>query len=286
MRVLLLSLLLCGLVGCGGPTLLLEADPARVGGFGDDGAFGALLFQTSERVRGDRVVDVDVVVPADDDGAAATGPFAPVLLVQGGFATVERYHWLAQHLASRGAVVVAPHYVADLAFFAQGNGADALAAVRADDDFDVADDSALAVGHSLGGVVASDSFVEDEDGVSHLVLLSSVPNPSLDLSRTTGRVLSIAGGKDAKISVDEVRDGAAGFAARTVVAVVDAATHYDFTDGASDSELAGDGESKDKAGARRGALSLVDAMVASQHGDRDGDAFLDTPSAWPVGVHE
>lgn len=270
-----------GVCGCGGPTVLLDVDDDAAGAFGDDGGKGAVLFTKDVRVRGDRVVNVEVVAPAED------GAFPPVLLVQGGFAAVERYRWLAQHIASRGFVVLSPHHVLDLAFFAQGNGRDVLDAARAGglgDDVALDDEAALAVGHSLGGVVASNAFAEDEGGVSHLVLLSSVPNPSLDLSRTTGRVLTIAGGRDGKISPDEVRDGGDEFACDVVFAEVTDATHYDFTDDASASEVEGDAESVDRDGARHDAQVLIDAMLASQIGDTDGDLLLDDAARWPAGV--
>lgn len=296
MRLLLLLLLTLSLLACRGSTLLLSADAERAGALGDDGAFGALLIERTFRVRGDRAVDVDVVVPADENGSVAAGGFAPVLLVQGGLAAVERYHWLAQHMASRGFAVVAPHHVADLAFFSQGDGLDALAAFRRASDRDgegntdelggvVRDAPALAIGHSLGGVVASNAFAEDEAGVTHLVLLSSVPNPGVDVSRTSGRVLTLAGENDGKISVDEVRAGAEDFACAVSVGVVSGLTHYGLTDGASDSELAGDGESDvEVKEARRRALQLVDAMLLSVDGDKDGDILLDNPTAWPAGV--
>jgi len=295
MRLLLLLPSL-SLLACSQSTLLLSADAERAGALGDDGAFGALLIERTFRVRGDRAIDVDVVVPADDNGNVAAGGFAPVLLVQGGLAAVERYHWLAQHMASRGFAVVAPHHVADLAFFSQGDGLDALAAFRRASDRDgegntddlggvVNDVPALAIGQSLGGVVASNAFAGDEAGVSHLVLLSSVPNPGVDVSRTTGRMLTVAGEDDGKISVDEVRAGAEEFACDKSVGVVAGLTHYALTDDPSDSELAGDGKSDvPVAEARRRTLVLVDAMLLSLDGDKDGDILLDNPTTWPAGV--
>ncbi len=304
---------LCASACAPSPTLLQPADPSvdddasgsvsfGSASFGNDGSFGARLSSHTFRVRGDRVVDADVIAPTDatndatnDDGAidVAAGSFPPVLLIQGGLTTVARYHWLAAHIASRGFVVVAPHHVADLAFFSQGDGLDALAALRragerSDGDLaGVVDDrAALAIGHSLGGVVASNAWVEDEGGVSHLVLLASVPNPALDLTRRSGRVLSIAGRDDGKISPAEVKEGADAFAAPTTFAVVDGLTHYFLTDDASDDELKDDGDSDVARGeARRRALFLVDAMLASQTGDHDGDIVLDDDTRWTAGVH-
>ena len=275
------------------PTLLLEHDDARAGAPGDDGAFGALLLPRSLRVRGDRAVDADVVAPTADGDGVAAGPFLPVLLVQGGAVTVERYHWLAAHIASRGFVVVAPHHALDLAFFSQGDGLDALAALRRAGDGDdadlggrIADAPALAIGHSLGGVVASNAFAGDEGGVTHLVLLAAVPNPGVDVSRTSGRVLSVAGGNDGSISAAEVEDGARAFRATTTVAVVQGLTHYQLTDDPTADNLEREGTTSPLTldDARRRALFLVDAMLLDLQRDPAGAMLLDDPAAWPEGV--
>jgi pimeloyl-ACP methyl ester carboxylesterase len=276
------------------PVVLRLADAARTGAPGDDGRLGALLVTRTFLVRGDRPLEVDVVVPSDGNGDVAAGPFAPVLLVQGGAVSVERYHWLAAHLATRGFVVVAPHHIFDLAFFSQGDGLDALAALRrasADDSDDVLGGrvspvSALAIGHSLGGVVASNAFAGDEQGVSHLVLLASVPNPGVDVSRASGRVLSIAGENDGLITVDEVVEGAKEFAAPITVAVVQGLTHFQLTDEPTPENLEREGTTSPLplSEARRRALFLVDAMLLDLMGDAAGVRLLENQSLWPQGV--
>jgi hypothetical protein len=273
-------------------TPLTDADASRAGAFGDDGAFGAALLERAVRARGDAVVDVDIVVPTDADGARAPGPFAPVLLVQGGLVDVARYHWLAAHMATRGYIVVAPHHVGDLAFFSQGDGVDALAALRRQSDRSddvlagaVDDVPALAIGHSLGGVVAHNAFENENGTVSHLVLLASLPNPNLTELRQDGRVLSLAGANDGSIGVDEVKEGAASFAAPTTVAVVAGLTHYALTDDPTPDDLAKDGESDvDVKEARRRALTLVDAMLADLVDDGTGTDVLNDPTAWDSAV--
>jgi pimeloyl-ACP methyl ester carboxylesterase len=289
-----------GALGCApAPTLLVAADADRDDAPGRDGPFGALLVARTVRVRGDRPVDVDVVAPTVDDTTVADGPFLPVLLVQGGSVPVERYHWLAQHIASRGFVVVAPHHALDLAFFSQGDGLDALAAVRrlgdpspsassADPDLGgrVAEGAALAIGHSLGGVVASNAFAGDPGGVTHLALLSAVPNPGVDVGRTDGRVLSLAGARDGLITVDEVVEGAAAFRATTTVAVVDDLTHFQLTDAPTDENLRREGTTSPLAPeeVRPRALFLVDAMLFDLQHDARGVEVLDHPERWPAGL--
>ncbi|MBM4279335.1 MAG: hypothetical protein FJ137_00770 [Deltaproteobacteria bacterium] len=293
-RLAALAALVFAGFGCAPPpTLLLPHDDARIGAPGDDGSWGALLVPRALRVRGDRAVAVDIVAPTEDDVTVARGPFPPALLVQGGAVTVERYHWLAAHLASRGVIVVAPHHALDLAFFSQGDGLDTLGALRraarGNDPYlqgRVEDGPALAIGHSLGGVVASNAFAGDEAGVTHLVLLSSVPNPGVDVTRASGRVLSVAGQNDGLISVDEVKEGAREFRAMTTVAVVEGLTHFQLTDDPTEENLEREGTTSPIATAlaRSRALFLVDAMLLDLNGDAVGATLLDDPQVWVEGV--
>jgi hypothetical protein len=181
-----------------------------------------------------------------------------------------------------------------LAFFSQGDGLDALAALRraSDDDDDVDLGGrvdgvpALSIGHSLGGVVASNAFAGDEGGVTHLVLLSAVPNPGVDVSRPSGRVLSVAGGNDGLIDVDEVREGAAAFRATTTLAMVEGLTHFQLTDDPTEENTQREGTTSPLplAEARARALFLVDAMLLDLQGDATGAQLLQDPAGWPEGV--
>jgi pimeloyl-ACP methyl ester carboxylesterase len=291
----LLALVLAAATACAPEaSLLLAHDGSRAGEPGEDGTFGAMLLSRTFRVRGDRSVDVDIFAPTVNDETVAAGPFAPVLLVQGGSVGVKRYHWLGTHLASRGFVVVAPHHALDLAFFSQGDGLDALAALRRASDDDDDDElagridavPALAIGHSLGGVVASNAFAGDERGVTHLVLLSAVPNPGVDVSRTTGRVLALAGGNDGLITPDEIVDGARAFRASTTVAVVQGLTHFQLTDDPTEENLKREGTTSPLSigEARARALFLVDAMLLDLNDDPIGARLLQDPGTWPAGV--
>lgn len=275
--------------GCAPPTSLLQApDTTRSGALGEAGPFGALLSQRSLRVRGDRIVDVDVIA-ATDDGEGPKQGAVPVLMVQGGSVPVERYHWLAEHLATRGAVVIAPHFLADLAFFDQGDAADALAAARdrSDDPDDVlagvlAPIPALAVGHSLGGVVAAGAFESDGD-IGALALLASYPDPGSTPTRRDGRVLAIGGERDGLITIDELIERNALFAAPVVAAEVLGLTHFQLTDDPTDENLANEGTTgEDLALVRQRALFLLDALLADVAGSTD-DVLADA-TRWPEGV--
>ena len=283
---------LVGGIGCApSPQTLLEPDPARTGDFGSDGAFGARLLQRDLRVRGDRVVSVDVVAAVDSDDDLVRKAI-PVLLVQGGSVPVERYHWLAQHLASRGAVVVAPHFLADLAFFDQADGSGALAALRersrADDD-DLkgtvdADLGALAVGHSLGGVVVAGAFESDRT-IGAMALLASYPDPGSTPTRKDGRSLLIVGERDGLVNVDDVKAGTQALRSRTTTAEVAGLTHFQLTQDATAAEMKREGTTgEDLDVVRKRALFLLDALLADVGGNAGGGVVLDDDSRWPAGV--
>jgi|GEM_PF-590472 len=269
-------------------TVLLEADSARAGALGDDGPLGALLSTRTIRVRGDRPLSVDIITGSDDD-VTSHADGSPVLLVQGGNAAVARYHWLAAHLASRGATVVMPHYLADLAFFSTTDGSDSLVALRQlasrpDDALfgTVSDDPALAVGHSLGGVVAAGTFEADPD-VGALALLSSYPDPAATLSRTDGTVVSIVGADDGLVSLEQVQTGVEAFQTTAVGAVVEGLTHYQLTDDPSDAELEREGTvGGDIDVGRARAAFLIDAILPGGIGADVG--VIATPAVWPAGL--
>lgn len=281
----LVSLLLASAgAGCAPPTdLLLSADATRAGALGDDGPRGALLVERQLRVRGDRVVDVDIVAAADDDGRALPG-LAPVLLLHGGAAPPPRYHWLATHLASRGAVVVMPQFLFDLALFSAADADDAMAAVREvsrDDGDDLAgvvgDAPVFVMGHSLGGVAAAAVFERDPE-VQGLVMLAAYPDPSSTPTRRDGAVLSLSGGSDGLVDVADVQAGVDAMAAPAIGGLVEGLTHYQLTDDATDAELAREGTTGDDlAVVRQRTLFLIDAL-------RDAPPTVFQPTTWPAGL--
>lgn len=268
---------------------LVEADAARLGAFGAAGPHGAVLHRLNLRARGDRPVAVDVIVSADADDEPLSD-LAPVLIVQGGSAAVERYHWLGAHLATRGAAVVMPHFLGDLAFFSTADGPSGLDAARAASalpDSPIAgviadDEPAVVVGHSLGGVVGADIFLDDDGGAfAGLALLCSFPNPDRALSARGGHVVTIAAGNDGLVDVSEVENSAIAMADAgldVTAAVAGELTHYQLTDDASEADLAKEGtDGGDLDEGRRRATFLIDAL-------REGPGVLDAPSSWPAGL--
>jgi pimeloyl-ACP methyl ester carboxylesterase len=279
----LLALSVAG-VGCTPtPELLLDPDSSRLAGPGADGPDGAVLIRREVRARGDRVIDVDIIAAADEDGRALPQQ-TPVLFVHGGAAPPPRYHWIAQHLASRGHVVVMPRFLFDLALFAEANVEDSLAAVRqlsASEDVDlagvVAADEAVVMGHSLGAVGAASAF-ERTPALHGLVMLSGYPDPASTPTRSDGFAVSIVGARDGLVDVDQVKDGVAALRVPAVGAAVSGLTHYQLTDDPTEGELAREGTvGDDLALVRRRALFLMDAAVEDPLLARD-------PSRWIDGV--
>ncbi len=287
----ILCVVLVVLAGCApGLEPVLSFDDGRDGAWGTDGRFGAGLMRDSFRVRVSESADVDVFVPLDEEDEPAAGPFAPVLLLQGGLVETARYHWLAAHIASRGHVVFMPHHIGNLAFFESNLAADVLEAGR-----DQAatgqgplrgldpDAPALVTGHSLGGVVAAKAWLYDET-VTHLVLLASIPDPADAVETGTGLVVSVAGATDGRIDPAEIADGAEAFSAPTVFAVVDGMNHFAYTDNNSDADLESDGPLEvDQDVARARATFMLDGALADLVG-ADSAALFDA-AAWPAGVH-
>ncbi|MFH1808225.1 MAG: alpha/beta hydrolase [Pseudomonadota bacterium] len=270
--------------------ILLEPDALAPAAYGDRGPYGVRLVQRVLRGRVDQPITTHVFMP-ELEAAMSPGPFPPVLQVQGGLVDVARYRWLAVHLASRGSVVLAPQHVGNLAFFDQGQVVDALHAARrlALDPRDplsdvLSQDQGLTIGHSLGGVVATKAWLDEPVAMYGLVLLASLPDPGDDLSpRVDGRVLSIAGTNNGNTTSAGFIDAARTFHAPLSMAFVKGMNHYQFTDDATPSELAGDGVAEiDLASGRRLAMFLVDALLDEIKGQ---DSALWTASElWPEGL--
>jgi pimeloyl-ACP methyl ester carboxylesterase len=262
------------------PTLMVPPDATRVGGLGSDGPHGAAWWQRTVRVRGDRAIDIDVIAAADDDADPLPAQH-PVLFVHGGAAPAARYHWLARHLATRGHVVILPHFLFDLPFFADANVEDAFRAVATGDDIDVelagvvGDEDAAIMGHSLGAVVAAGAF-DRSDLFGSLVMVSGYPDPGSTPTRRDGFALSLVGDRDGLVDVAEVQSGLEALQTTSAGAVVSGLTHYQFTDDPSPSELAREGtEGDDLALVRRRTLFLLDAVVEDPRVVRDPSRWID-----------
>lgn len=256
--------------GCGEPELQsIDPDVSR--------------FSTDVRVRGDEFVETDVYLPA-----SSTTPAPTVVFVQGGAVAADRYSWIGKRLAANGVVSVHPSHTADLAFFSNGNAADVLQSVRAMSDTSghplsgrLSADRATIMGHSLGGVVAAGTWIDNPDLFEHLVIWASFPAPGKDPARASepgDRVLSIVGGEDPRVSLDQAREGIEPLDATTTLAVIDGVSHYQFADDPTPEEFEKDGTPTVELDVAHDRIFfLVDALLSDP-------TVLDDPSVWPDGV--
>lgn len=220
--------------------------------------------RVSERVQ------YEVTFPSDGEGRLARGgPFGAVVLVSGGLVTPARYRWLSDHLATRGYVVVSPAFALDLAFFQPDNVQAALRGARLAastpghllEGAIASNGKVVAMGHSLGGVVAAWQWIDQS--YSGLVLIASFP---ADRSRLLGgdgaRVVMLSGTEDHRVNQGDLLAGFAAFRAPKLLGLVDGMNHYDWTDNATSSELATDGTpTRPQTLTRRDALRVIDALT-------------------------
>lgn len=280
--------------GCA-PERVKDASSER--GLGNLGPYAVDRFDRTFRVRVDESVFAEVYRPVDAfETPVDAAPLAVV--VQGGLVPIERYRWLAIHLASRGMIAVMPQHPLDLAFFGQPNVIDVAHAVRAasNDEGDplfgaVADAQGLITGHSLGAVVAAKGWTFAPGQFSHLAMIAGLPDPA-DIEavqeRQGGKVLSVVGAEDARIGPQEVAEGAAPFGDRATVAVVEGANHYQYTNDPTADELATDGEATVSIEvAQQRAMALIDLFIADLVPLPAGtDASIGLPATWPQGTLE
>lgn len=270
-----LALLACARTGS--LTVVVEADPARTGTDGTDGPYGAAVVERRYAARVTEGVWTRVWWPVDGDGAPAVTGAPAMVLVQGGSVAVDRYDWLASHLATRGYGVVMPEHPFDLAILAVGNAQDAWVGVVGDTGapftgvFDPRQPLGVA-GHSLGGVVAAMNWVEDErfDAVA---LLAAYPADGTAVGTRAGSpVLVMVGSDDGASLPTDVEAGFERFGEPRWYGEVEGMNHYAWTDDATEADLAKDGvASRPDAETRPDALNLLDTWMDAVLG-HDGDA--------------
>ncbi len=252
---------------------------------GDTGEYGAARLQTTVQARVTEMLNVTVTFPSDSDGwpDEAALPAPAVVLVQGGLVEPDRYQWLASHLAAQGYAVLSPEHPGDLAIFAAENGRYALDGVAQRggvfEGLIEADAPAGVGGHSLGGVVSSMLWTEDER-FEALFMLASYPADGTDVEGRSAPVLSLTGSLDAQALVEQVESGLERFSEPRHLGVVEGMGHYGWTDDNSAENLAQGGD--DDPAARSSTLTRADALPplmaflnAALRDDADADAALE-----------
>lgn len=234
------------------------------------GPFGAARTSWRAPARVTERIVVEVTVPVDADGAVLPGPHPALVLLPGGLVAPERYRWIAEHAATRGYVVVAPHAPADLALFAPGNARAALDAARAE----AATDGPLAgaldpelpaavIGHSLGGVTAAQAWYADPDDFSALAMIAAFPTGNVRPDRRDPEpVLSIVGSTDERADAAKIFEGFERFPSPRLHAVIAGLNHYDWADDVSEAELRRDGpRERSVAVARTDGMRVIDTWL-------------------------
>lgn len=229
---------------------LLPEDPLADGMDGTRGPHAVVLEHRVAPARVEERLSYDWVHP---DPLEADAPV--VVFVHGGLVDRTRYRWLATHLASRGYAVAAPAHTLDLAIFQSGNLTSVL------DDIDHRDGRrrVAAAGHSLGGVIATWGWLDD-DRIEDVALFASFPAGEGSL-RHPGDVLSLSGTTDGSAAPEDVLAGAERFTA-PFVGLVEGMNHYSWTDDATDAELDGDGPlTRPLEEVRQDALRVLDTWL-------------------------
>ena len=265
------------------PVVLLDADPARPGDLGADGPYGAELYTRTYAARVIGRVRTDLVLPTEEAG----DDLPVVVFIQGGAVEVERYHWLAAHLASRGYAVILPHHELNLALFTAGNGQDALLGAWNDPDFEARlGDVAAIGGHSLGAVTAAKGWLAEER-FEALFLAAGIADPADDPQIREGSpMLSMVGENDQRIVPADVEAGFERFGSPRWFAEVEDLNHYGFTSDPTEKELAGDGPSTDPDTARIHVQDVLDAFLdGTLRDDADALGRFDANAFDSVEVH-
>jgi pimeloyl-ACP methyl ester carboxylesterase len=268
------------------PVLDLAPDPGRSGVDGAAGPYGVAHLERTAQARVTDVVRYEVAWPATADGAYAPGAGAcdVVMFLHGGLVHPDQYRWLQTHWASRGYCVVVPEHDLQLAIAESDNASVALDDLLARPP-EVLEgrvgDGAVVMGHSLGGAVAALRWVADER-FEGLGLLASWPAGSTPVEDQAGRPsLSIIGSVDDQGEAPPIAHAQSQrFPEPHWFGVIDGMNHYDWADGASDADLAGDGvPTRPRADTRRDALRVIDAWLdAWLRGDAAAFDALDTRS--------
>jgi predicted dienelactone hydrolase len=242
------------LAGCRGPAeveLVLAPDPTATGEDGQRGPHGAARATYWTQGRVSDAIRFEATWPATDTGELSTGgPFPVVLSLHGGFVGPERYHWMADHMASRGYVVLAPKHTLGLAIIESDNASYTLDEVedRNDDGDDPLfgaieiDGPVACTGHSLGGTVSSMRWVAD-DRIGALGVFASYPPDGTDVESMAGAPSLLLTGSEDRIPTENFIERWERFPEPTWKGVVEGMNHYDWTDDASDADLAKDGVS-------------------------------------------
>jgi dienelactone hydrolase len=279
------------------PTRLLKPDFSIEPNWGTDGPFGVAHMQMDMTILIDRRARVEVFLPLETDTDLAQGAFVPVIFGQGGLVSAERYTQLATHITSWGHVVVIPHHVGDLALLESARMLEVLRQTRRLSEEGhphlgglIADRAAVAVGHSLGGVMAAQVWHDAPGEVGTLVLLASVPafeSASRDLPNAVeaGPVITLRGTRDGRLDEEDFIASLEAFGEKPVAVHIEGMNHMQWADDPTEAELADDGEATlSTEDALAQAFFFVDGALAAARGEDASE--LGNKAQWPPEARE
>ncbi|MCC6811935.1 MAG: hypothetical protein IT381_31215 [Deltaproteobacteria bacterium] len=255
----------------GGETVL-AVDPVRTGQGGNDGPLAVVRARVDVQARAVDAFAVDAFVPRDADGAAVGERVLIVILQERGVA-VERYYWLATHLASRGYPAIVVDHFADAPLVEIDNGWLGFDAVRRAVRFNGALKNvlpeegarAIVIGHGEGGRAAQDLWLRYAD-VAHFIALGSVlaENVAPIVPKDGGEALCIVG------SNDDRRPRMQAACTPSLITLIEGGNHALFADFPTAVEQRADGALfGDAAVLRRHALDFLDVWLDAKVRDDD-----------------
>ncbi|MDI6644950.1 MAG: alpha/beta hydrolase [Methanobacteriaceae archaeon] len=142
-----------------------------------------------------------------------------VIFYPGGKVEAEAYSVLASKIASNGYTTIIVKMPFNLAFFGS-NKADGIIAQHSEIK------NWVMIGHSLGGVFASDYAVNNQDKIDGIIYLAAYP--SADASNTTIKALSIRGSLDGLTTSSDISDNINRFPQNTTFITIEGGNHYNF----------------------------------------------------------
>ena len=140
-----------------------------------------------------------------------------IIFYPGGKVQPEAYAGIASKLAAKGYTTIIVKMPFNLAFFGV-NGADDVIAEHHEIT------SWVIMGHSLGGVFASEYAVNHQDKINGVIYLAAYP--STNASNATFKALSIRGSLDNLTKAQDISNNKGKFPANTIFITIPGGNHY------------------------------------------------------------
>ncbi|MBM4240314.1 MAG: alpha/beta hydrolase [Euryarchaeota archaeon] len=144
-----------------------------------------------------------------------------VIIYPGAKVQAEAYSVIASKFAKNGYTTIIVKMPFNLAFFGVNKADDVIASHKEISSW-------VIIGHSLGGVFASEYAVGHQDKIKGVIYLASYP--SSNASNATFKALSIRGSLDGLTTSNDISQNLNKFPANTTFITIDGGNHYNFGD--------------------------------------------------------